>query len=520
MDARTLGSIALLLASVAASGLPRAAEAATCDALVGKWTWFTGGVVSINADGTMRHEPGNDGTWECTDRARGQATLRWRIGGYVNRLVLSGDGRALSSTDPAQSYVTARKVDSPRPAEAPRPADPPRSAEVPKAKTPEPPRRADAEVPKAKPSEPPRRADAETPAKPPESPTRSGPEVAKPKAPEAPRDVSAPARTAGVACVGTACPSLRVDSASCKVTHTGTQPLQIRAYSGQRIVLAPMPLTPGRVFDLPECAALTRIEAVYQTESFPAATKSEAAGPGPCAGAACVFVKIMTTDGCVWIRSGAPDVVHVELRLQGETVTMTLEQPDATKVAKVSDSGGRTPREVKQAAARKRLDELRQKGMNIPYDPKVEGPRSAPQKVDSKDKGQAWHGTAYDAFRGSDVPIFNARVNRASGCVTKPEEILTYRARLASAKGKVAEGPPVECVGDACRDLEYGPEEIAACHLVNQGGREIAVGIVKSGSREPSISASVAPGRAVRLEQPLLGCLSAKEIGRIEARYK
>ena len=84
----------------------------------------------------------------------------------------------------------------------------------------------------------------------------------------------------------------------------------------------------------------------------------------------------------------------------------------------------------------------------------------------------------------------------------------------------VAEGPPVECVGDACRDLEYGPEEIAACHLVNQGRREIAVDIVKSGSREPSISASVAPGRTIRLEQPIMGCQSAQEIGRIEARYK
>ena len=201
MDARSLGSIALLVTSVAAAGLPRAVEAATCDALVGKWAWFTGGVVSINADGTLRHDPGNDGTWECTDRARGQATLRWRIGGYVNRLVLSGDGRALSSTDPTQSYVTARKVDAPRPAEAPRRADSPRSAEEPKAKTPEPPRRADAETPKAKP---------------PESPTRSGPAVAKPETPEAPRDTSAPARTATVACVGTACQSLGVDRPSCR----------------------------------------------------------------------------------------------------------------------------------------------------------------------------------------------------------------------------------------------------------------------------------------------------------------
>jgi hypothetical protein len=61
LDARSLGSIALLVPSVVAAGLPRVAEAATCDALVGKWAWFTGGGVSINADGTLRHEPGNDG---------------------------------------------------------------------------------------------------------------------------------------------------------------------------------------------------------------------------------------------------------------------------------------------------------------------------------------------------------------------------------------------------------------------------------------------------------------------------
>ena len=67
--------------------------------------------------------------------------------------------------------------------------------------------------------------------------------------------------------------------------------------------------------------------------------------------------------------------------------------------------------------------------------------------------------------------------------------------------------------------------EIAALKLgdvTTQNGevrREIAVGVVKSGSREPSISASVVPGRAVRLTH-IMGCLSAKEIGRIESRYK
>jgi hypothetical protein len=83
--------------------------AGSCDAVLGQWTWFTGGVVTIKADGTMAYEQANDGTWECTDAARGEVTLRWRLGGFINRLAPSPDGRDLSSTDPSQPFVTARR---------------------------------------------------------------------------------------------------------------------------------------------------------------------------------------------------------------------------------------------------------------------------------------------------------------------------------------------------------------------------------------------------------------------------
>jgi hypothetical protein len=474
MHARTLGSIALLVAGLVGAGLPRDTEAATCDALVGKWAWFTGGVVSINADGTIRHDPGNDGIWECTDRARGQATLRWRLGGYVNRLVLSGDGRALSSIDPTQSYVTAKRVDAPRPAE--------------------PPRRVEPEAPKAKA---------------PESPPR----------PDAPRDTSTPARAAAVPCSGTACRDLASDPSPCKLTNTGTKVLKVRGYSGDRVSVPENPMPPGRVFELPGCATLTKIEAVYQTELFASDPKGEAAGPGPCSGDACINVRIMTTDGCVWIRSSAQEVVYAELRLQGETVTMTLEEPDATKAVKVSGTRGQDVQAARQAAARKRLDELRQKGMNIPYDPKVEGPRSAPGKADAKDKGKGWHGTMYDAFSGTERPVFNARVDRAAGCVAKPEEILSYRVTLASSKGKEAEparAPVIACVGEACADLDH--EQVGTCQLTNRGGREIVVGIVRKGNSYASVSPTVGPAKTMRL--PSIVCIPADEIGRIEARYK
>jgi hypothetical protein len=87
---------------------PSTASAGSCDAVIGQWTWFTGGVVTINADGTMAYGQTNDGTWECTDA--GRVTLRWRLGGFINRLALSPDGRDLSSTDPSQPFVTAKRT--------------------------------------------------------------------------------------------------------------------------------------------------------------------------------------------------------------------------------------------------------------------------------------------------------------------------------------------------------------------------------------------------------------------------
>jgi len=99
-----------LVAGITVLSLQYRAYAVSCDAIVGKWAWFTGGVVTINPDGTMVWEQGNDGTWECTDPSRGMFTLRWRLGGFVNSLALSADGEGLSSTDQSQWYVTARRI--------------------------------------------------------------------------------------------------------------------------------------------------------------------------------------------------------------------------------------------------------------------------------------------------------------------------------------------------------------------------------------------------------------------------
>ncbi|NOS78638.1 MAG: sel1 repeat family protein [Nitrospira sp.] len=104
------GVILALLCAGAALVMPHSATAAGCDAVVGKWAWFVGGEVTINADGTFMQKSGNSGTWECLDPAKGAVGLKWKQGGYLNRLALADGGTKLVSTDPSQSFVKATRI--------------------------------------------------------------------------------------------------------------------------------------------------------------------------------------------------------------------------------------------------------------------------------------------------------------------------------------------------------------------------------------------------------------------------
>ncbi len=419
-----------------------AEAAASCEALVGKWKWFTGGVVSINPDGTIAHDPGNEGTWECTDPARGRATLRWRLGGWVNRVALSADGRTLASTDPSQSYVTAQRIGTPRTVEAPAPPKPA-----------EPSRRADAGPP-SKPSQTAKAAEPKAADQKPVDPKAAGPTTPAPRAPES-KTVSPP--------------------------------------TGAKKSEAPPPTGP----------------------SSPPLAKSGQAGP--CSGKACTAVRVETADRCVWLRNSASGVVLVEIRLAGETLKMTLDKPDMVKVVKEPDRTP-NPRPARQVSAKKRLEEIRRKGADIPAPPKVEGPSiPTPTPAPTADRSRAWHGTMYDPLSNTDRPVFHARIDRAGGCVTDPGEILGYRARLASAP--VEEDRAIPCTGEACADVDASPEQTDICRLANRGGREIAVGIAQVPNRDVSIQLTLRPNGTVKLDF-FAGCLKAGEIGRIEARYK
>lgn len=99
-----------LVVTVVCLGWSTFTYGASCDALVGKWAWFIGGEVTVNADGTFTQASGNSGTWECVDSTKGAVALKWKQGGYLNRLALADGGTKLVSTDPSQSFVKATRI--------------------------------------------------------------------------------------------------------------------------------------------------------------------------------------------------------------------------------------------------------------------------------------------------------------------------------------------------------------------------------------------------------------------------
>jgi hypothetical protein len=88
--------------------------------------------------------------------------------------------------------------------------------------------------------------------------------------------------------------------------------------------------------------------------------------------------------------------------------------------------------------------------------------------------------------------------------LAKPEAIVGYTVRFAAAEAAKVFGfselESIPCSGDACQDLDHRIEEIkAACRLTNTGRREIKVGVVMKGNREPTLSTSLAPTKTMPL---------------------
>jgi hypothetical protein len=81
------------------------------EAVVGCWSWFTGGVVHVLSDGTLTHDSNNDtGTW--TDDGKNNYSFSWSSG-HLDSLTLSSSGNSLSGTNDSGTAVTGTRVACP-----------------------------------------------------------------------------------------------------------------------------------------------------------------------------------------------------------------------------------------------------------------------------------------------------------------------------------------------------------------------------------------------------------------------
>ena len=84
---------------VANNGLSRVSDRwfGTCGAITGNWRYSTGGLVTLNADGTAKHDLvvvfNAAGTWECLNPARREIRITWNTGFIDVLTVMSGAKR-------------------------------------------------------------------------------------------------------------------------------------------------------------------------------------------------------------------------------------------------------------------------------------------------------------------------------------------------------------------------------------------------------------------------------------------
>jgi hypothetical protein len=80
-----------------------------CSDIVGTWKWFVGPQLTFKADHSFSNGE-NSGTWEVKDAAARNYTLKWDVGGFVDEVTLSADGRKLTGTNNNKNSVSGERV--------------------------------------------------------------------------------------------------------------------------------------------------------------------------------------------------------------------------------------------------------------------------------------------------------------------------------------------------------------------------------------------------------------------------
>ena len=80
-----------------------------CDDIVGNWKWFVGPQLTIKADHTFSNGE-NSGNWESKNAPERRYVLRWDVGGFVDEVTLSADGKKLAGTNNNKNGVSGERV--------------------------------------------------------------------------------------------------------------------------------------------------------------------------------------------------------------------------------------------------------------------------------------------------------------------------------------------------------------------------------------------------------------------------
>ena len=80
-----------------------------CNDIVGSWKWFVGPQLTIKADHSFSNGE-NSGSWEVANGKERKYKLRWEVGGFVDEVTLSVDGRKLTGTNNDKNSVSGERV--------------------------------------------------------------------------------------------------------------------------------------------------------------------------------------------------------------------------------------------------------------------------------------------------------------------------------------------------------------------------------------------------------------------------
>jgi hypothetical protein len=97
-------SLFVLVALSLAAGTARAKDCT--EGLIGEWNWFTGAVVTIQADHTLLYDGTLYGTWRCDTPDSDVVRLEWNSG-FTDRVKISKD--RLEGTNNQGAKITAKR---------------------------------------------------------------------------------------------------------------------------------------------------------------------------------------------------------------------------------------------------------------------------------------------------------------------------------------------------------------------------------------------------------------------------